>query len=93
MVGRRITFAFLVGCLATSVAAAERSASFGVSVRVVAPLRVRTGPAPAATTAPTSGTAGRTGSAPAILVAAPATGGSAIPTVLPDGAPTAIVER
>ena len=93
MVGRRITFALLVGCLATPVVAAERSASFGVSVRVVAPLRVRTGAAPAATTAPATGTTGRTGSAPAILVAVPASGGTAIPTVLPDGAPTAIVER
>jgi len=92
MVGHRITFAFLVGCLATPVAAADRAASFGVSVRVVAPLRVRTSAAPAATAAAPGG-AGWSTSAPATLVTMSASGGAAIPTVLPDGAPTAIVER
>jgi hypothetical protein len=92
MVGLRITFALLVGWLATSAAAADRSASFGVTVRVVAPLRVRT----AAAAAPASVAAASTQrpvSTAAAIVTSPGSAGAAIPTILPDGAPTAIVER
>ena len=94
MVGRRITWALLVGCLATSASAADRSASFGVRVQVVAPLRVRTpgGASEPATTAPPS-TAAAPASSPVAVATAPASAGASVPTVLTDGAPTAIVER
>jgi hypothetical protein len=90
MVGLRITFALLVGWLATSATAADRSASFGVTVRVVAPLRVRTAPAPASITA---GSTQRPVSTAAAIVTSPGSAGATIPTILPDGAPTAIIER
>ena len=94
MVGRRITWALLVGCLATSASAADRSASFGVSVQVVAPLRVRT-PGGASGTAGTAlaSPAPAPTSSPVAVVTGPTMAGSSIPTVLTDGAPTAILER
>jgi hypothetical protein len=94
MVGRRITWALLVGCLATSASAADRSASFGVSVQVVAPLRIRTpggAPAPAGTTL--ASPAAVPASSPVAVATGPAVAGSSVPTVLTDGAPTAILER
>ncbi len=94
MVGRRITWALLVGCLATSTAAADRSAAFGVSVQVVAPLRIRTtgGAAAPAGTAVASPAATPV-SSPVAVATGPAVAGTSVPTVLTDGAPTAILER
>jgi hypothetical protein len=103
MVAVRITFALLVGWLATSAYPDGRSASFHVTVRVVAPLRSRT----AGAVAPASFVgAARTASLPcgaaaspactAAVAAATAASGAGAPvlvTVFTDGAPTAVLER
>jgi hypothetical protein len=101
MVALRLTCALWVGCFATSALADGRSASFNVSVRVVAPLRPRT-----AGSLPPPSFVGATGSAAlpcgagssaacsaAVAAAGSASGAPVLVTVLTDGAPTSIVER
>lgn len=103
MVALRLTCALLVGWFTTSALAEGRSASFNVSVRVIAPLRSRTtGPiAPASfvgaarSVALPCGVAPSSACAAAVAAARSSSGGSApvLVTVLTDGAPTAIVEH
>jgi hypothetical protein len=103
MVALRLTCALLVGWFATSALADGRSASFNVSVRVIAPLRSRTTGlvAPASFVGATRSVALPCGAArssactAAVAAARSSSEGSApvLVTVLTDGAPTAIVER
>jgi hypothetical protein len=101
MVALRLTCALVVGCFATSALADGRSATFNVSVRVVAPLRSRT-----AGSLPPPSFVGSTGSvalpcgagssaacSAAVAAAGSVSGAPVLVTVLTDGAPTSIVER
>jgi hypothetical protein len=103
MVALRLTCALLVGCVTTCALAAGRSASFTVSVQVVAPLRSRASPValpPSFVGASRSvalpcGAAASQACAAAAAEARKASGATTpiLATVLTDGAPTAIVER
>jgi len=102
MAALRLTCALLVGWFTTSALADGRSASFRVSVRVIAPLRSRTtGPtAPASFVGAPGAVALPCGAAPssactsavAAARSASAPGAPVLVTVLTDGTPTAIVE-
>jgi hypothetical protein len=101
MVALRLTCALFVGCFTTSALADGRSASFNVSVRVVAPLRSRTAgsiPPPSFVGAARSvalpcGAGSSAACSAAVAAAGSASGAPVLVTVLTDGAPTAIVER
>ncbi len=94
---RRLALLVLIAA-ALPARAETRSGSFGITVRVVRPAPAAT--APAATTAFVAASpsvslpCGTATSATCGLAAArTATGGTAVVTTFPDGAPTAVVER
>jgi hypothetical protein len=102
MVAVRLTCALLVGCLSTSAIAEERSATFGVSMRVVRSLRTAGPVSPlVAFVGTVQAAALPCGSprSPACEIAADealASSASRRPvilTILADGSPTSIVER
>lgn len=93
MVVARITSAVLVGCLASAAWAAERKASFAVSVRVVAPLRKPVASAPPASFLLRDAIAVTACAAPGCATAAAGAPGTIVVTTFPDGSPASVVER
>lgn len=93
MVGARITSALLVGCLASTAWAADRQASFTVSVRVVAPLRKPVTSAPPASFLLRDGVAAAACAAPGCAGAAVSAPAPVVVTTFTDGSPASVVER
>ncbi|HET8724105.1 MAG TPA: hypothetical protein VFM53_07835 [Anaeromyxobacteraceae bacterium] len=93
MVVARLTSALLMGCLASTAWAADRKASFTVSVRVVAPLRKPVTAAPPASFLLRGGAPAVACAAPGCATLAPGASGPAVVTSFPDGTPSSVVER